>query len=249
LLHLHIQNEFMQAKTTGLIIHKTKYSDSATIITVYTREFGRVSYLVYGANKKKSANRSALLQPLSILNLEVSHSPGKDIQRIKEMRLEYQFSGIPFDPVKNALALFISEILFKSLRQTEPDEPLFLFLENSIQQLDCCQKGVQNFHLVFLQKLTRYLGFEPYVEEGGKYFDLMNGIFLPERPLHVHFLTPELTLRFSELLDTDYVNMDKLVLTRENRSVLLKNMVEYFRFHIPEFQSLHSLAVLQSLFD
>lgn len=249
MLHLCIQSEFMQAKTTGIIIHKTKYSDSATIITVYTREFGRVSYLVYGANKKKSANRTALLQPLSILDLEVSHSPGKDIQRIKEMRLEYQFTGIPFNPVKNALALFISEILFKSLRQTEPDEPLFLFLENSIQQLDCSHAGVQNFHLVFLQKLTRYLGFEPYVEEGGKYFDLMNGVFLSERPLHVHFLTHEVTLQFTELLETDYTNMDKLILSRDNRSVLLKNMVEYYRLHIPEFQSLHSLSVLQSLFD
>ena len=246
---MYIQSEFMQAKTTGIIIHKIKYSDSATIITVYTREFGRVSYLVYGANKKKSANRTALLQPLSILDLEVSHSPGKDIQRIKEMRLEYQFTGIPFNPVKNALALFISEILFKSLRQTEPDEPLFLFLENSIQQLDCSHTGVQNFHLVFLQKLTRYLGFEPYVEEGGKFFDLMNGVFLPERPLHIHFLTPEVTLQFTELMETDYTNMEKLILTRDNRSVLLKNMVEYYRLHIPEFQSLHSLSVLQSLFD
>ena len=239
----------MQAKTTGIIIHKTKYNDSASIITVYTREFGRISCMVYGSNKKKSSNRTALLQPLSILDMEINHIPGKDLHNIKEIRPLYHFSGIPFDPVKNALALFISEILFKSLRQSEPDEPLFLFLENSIQQLDCLQDGVHNFHLVFLQKLTRYLGFEPNVDEGGRYFDLMNGVFMAEKPLHVHYLTPEISSLFSTLMQTDYTTMPKLVLTRQNRLKLLRSLTEYYRLHIPEFQSLHSLEVLQSLFD
>ncbi len=239
----------MQAKTSGIVLHTTKYTDSASIVTVYTRQFGRVSYLAYGVNKKKSGNRLALLQPLSIVDMDVSHIPGKDLQQIKEIRLEYLFTGIPFDPLKNSLALFISEILFKALRQTEPDENLFLFVENSIQQLDCCQHGIQNFHLVFLQKLTRYLGFEASMEEMGKYFDLMNGIFQNEKPLHVHFLAPEVTLDFTTLLETDYTNMEKLVLSRENRMVLLRSMVEYYRLHIPEFHNLNSLPILQSLFD
>lgn len=239
----------MQAKTTGIILHTTKYTDAASIVTVYTRQFGRVSYLVYGVNKKKSGNRAALLQPLSIVEMEVKHAPGKDIQQIKEIRLEFAFTGIPFDSVKNSLALFLSEILFKALRQTEPDESLFLFLENSIQQLDYLQIGISNFHLVFLQKLTRYLGFEPNVENGGKYFDLMNGVFQTEKPLHIHFLSPEVTLLFTALLETDYFCMEKLILSRENRSILLKGMAEYYRLHIPEFHNLNSLSVLQSLFD
>lgn len=240
----------MQVRTSGIVLHSIKYTDSSTIITVYTRQFGRVSYMVHGVNKKKSSCRAALLQPLSIVEMNVFHTPGKDIQRIKEMRLEYQFSDIPFNPIKNSVALFLSETLFRTLRQTEPDENLFLFLENSIQQLDCCEAGIQNFHLVFLIKLSRHLGFEPNKEEtNGKYFDLMNGVILNEKPLHVHFLLPEMTLDFISVLNTDYSNMDKLIFTREKRTNLLKSMVEYYRLHIPEFHSLHSLAVLQSLFD
>ena len=239
----------MQANTAGIILHTTKFSDSATIATVFTREFGRVSYMLYGVNKKKSGNRAALLQPLSLVELVVKHAPGKDIQYIKEMRLEHQFTGIPFDSVKNSLALFLAEILFKTLRQTEPDDVLFQFLENSILQLDSSHDGIANFHLVFLQKLSRYLGFEPNTEESGKYFDLMNGVFLNEKPLHVHFLLPEVTVSFSALLETDYATMHKLALTRENRSILLRGLIEYYRLHITEFHNLHSLAVLQSLFD
>jgi len=240
----------MQAKTTGIVIHSIKYSDSSTIVTVYTRQFGRVSYMVHGVNKKRSVFRAAFLQPLSILELDVIHSPGKEIQRIKDIQLEHPFIDIPYNPVKNALALFLSEMLFRTLRQTEPDDNLFLFLENSIKQLDFCEKGIPNFHLVFLLKLTRYLGFEPNKEEeNGKYFDLMNGIFLEGKPLHVHFLLSETTTDFAKLLDADYSNMDSMILSRNKRTNLLNSIVEYYRLHIPEFHGLHSLAVLQSLFD
>lgn len=240
----------MQIKTTGIVLHSIKHTDSSTIITIYTRQFGRVSYMAYGVNKKKSVCRAALIQPLSILEMDVFHIPGKDIQRIKDLKMECLFTSIPFNPIKNSVALFLSEILFRTLRQTEPDENLFLFLENSIQQLDCCEEGIANFHLVFLIKLSRYLGFEPNMEDNnGKYFDLMNGVFLKDKPLHVHFLLPETTTNFVTLLQTDYTNMHKLILTREKRANLLKSLVEYYRLHIPEFHSLHSLAVLQSLFD
>jgi len=172
----------MQSKTSGIILSTIKYSDSATIATVYTEQFGRISYMVYAINKKKSGSRAALLQPLTIVEMEVKHIPGKEIQQIKEMRIGHAFNSIPFSPIKNSIALFIAEILYKSLRQSEPDDNLYNFLENSILQLDMSQDGIHNFHLVFLQKLTRYLGFEPNEEVEGKYFDLINGVFLTESP-------------------------------------------------------------------
>jgi len=240
----------MQVKTIGIVLHSIKHTDSSTIITVYTQQFGRVSYMVHGANKKKSVVRSALLQPLSIVEMDVLHTPGRDIQRIKDIRMEHLFSSIPFDPLKNSLALFISEILYRTLRQTEPDDSLFLFLENSIQQLDYCAAGIANFHLVFLLKLTRYLGFEPNRdEERTKYFDLMNGIFQQEKPLHTHYLLPEATEDLNQVLERDYATMHNLAFTRARRAKLLESIIEYYRLHIPEFQGLHSLAVLQSLFD
>lgn len=240
----------MQEKTLGIVLHSIKYSDSASILTIYTHQFGRVSYMVHGVNKKKSVFRSALLQPLSIIELDVVHQTGKDLQRIKDVRISYPFEMLPYDAVKNSLALFLAEVLFRTLKQTGPDESLFLFLENSIQQLDHCEKGIGNFHLVFMVKLSRYLGFEPNGDdESADYFDLMNGVFLQSKPLHAHYLTKDATNDFLELLRVDYTNMYKLVYSRQNRAKLLASIVEYYRLHIPEFNGLHSLAVLQSLFD
>jgi len=240
----------MQVKTSGIVLHSIKYSDSTTIITVYTHQFGRVSYMVHGVNKKKSANPAAFLQPLSLVEMDVYHTPGKNIQRLKEMRMAHPFTGIPFDPVKNSLALFISEVLFRTLRQTEPDENLYLFLENSILQLDYSKTAMSNYHLVFLLKLTRYLGFEPNQDnEVVNYFDLMNGVFMKEKPPHTHFILPETTADFINVLNADYSSMQYVTFTRIRRANLLQSIVEYYQLHIPDFHGLHSLPVLQSLFD
>jgi len=240
----------MLVKTNGIVLHSLKYSDSASIMTVYTRQFGRVSYMVHGVNKKKSVCRAAFLQALTIVEMDVLHVPGKEIQQIKDMRLAYPFVGIPFHPVKNSLALFISELLFRTLRRTEPDESLYLFLENSIQTLDCCEAGISNFHLIFLIKLSRHLGFEPNQDETtATYFDLMNGVFLKQKPLHIHFLTSDMSGDFAALLHCDYSDMHELLLSRQRRVDLLESLIQYYRLHIPDFQGLHSLAVLQSLFD
>jgi len=240
----------MQVKTSGIVLHSIKYTDSTSIITVYTRQFGKVTYMVHGVNKKKSVCPAAFLQPLSLIEMDVFHTPGKNIQRLKEIRMEHPFTGIPFNPVKNALALFISEVLFRTLRQTEPDENLYLFLENSILQLDCSEKGLSNFHLVFLLKLTRYLGFEPNQDNVHvNYFDLMNGVFVNEKPVHTHFILPDVSADFISVLNTDYSNMHNLVFSRARRANLLLSEVEYYQLHIPDFHGLHSLAVLQSLFD
>lgn len=240
----------MQVKTIGIVLHTTKYSDTSTIINVCTRHFGRVAYMVYGVNKKKSVVRAAFLQPLSIVEMDVLHIPGKNIQQIKDMRMKYTFTGIPFDPVKNSLALFLSEMLFRTLSQTEPDDIMFQFLENSIQQLDCCEVGISNFHLVFLIKLTRYLGFEPNNENLQiNYFDLMNGVFQNNQPQHPHFLSREITEKFSELLNSDFSTMHKVILSRNIRLKLLEGIIDYYRLHIPGFHGVHSLEILQSLFD
>lgn len=240
----------MQVKTSGIVLHSIKYTDSTTIITIYTRQFGRVSYFVHGVNKKKSACPAAFIQPLSIVEIDIFYSSGKNIQRLKEIRMEHTFNGIPFDPIKNSLALFLSEVLFRTLRQFEPDESLYLFLDNSILQLDCSETNISNFHLVFLLKLTRYLGFEPNQDElQTKVFDLMNGIFLKEKPLHPHYLLQEVSADFIRVLNADYSNMHNLSFTRSRRANLLQSIVEYYQLHLPDFHGLHSLSILQSLFD
>lgn len=241
----------MQAKTTGIILHQVKYSDSQSIVSIYTREFGRMSYMVRGANRKKSATRSALLQPLSIVEIDVSHNPKKDIQSIKDIRIAIPFYHIPYDPVKNGLALFMTEVLQKTLKHSENDKELYNFIENSVCQLDKCEEGIGNFHLVFMAGLARRLGFAPDMlnDNGYKFFDMMNGIFERSQPLHAHFLEGKQAETFKSIMELDYDCLNSLPMNRIQRAGVLTNFVEYYKLHLTDFQSLHSIEVMHKLWE
>ena len=241
----------MQAKTTGIILHQVKYNDNQSIVSIYTREFGRISYMVRGANKKKSACRAALLQPLSIVEIDVSHNPKKEIQSIRDMRIAVPFCHIPYNPVKNCLALFMTEVLHKILKHSENDEELYLFIENSVRELDECKEGIGNFHLVFLAQLANRLGFAPDVAEMNsmQYFDMMNGVFRNTRPDHVHYLPPETAGVFSRIVRMDYNGLNELPMTRIQRADMLNHFIEYYKLHLADFHSLHSVDVLHKLWE
>ena len=240
----------MQEKTNGIVLHTVKHTDSTSIATIYTQQFGRVAYMIYGTGKKKAVCRSAFFQPLSIVEIDVSHIPSKEIQRIKDIRIAFPLINIPAYPVKNAIALFLSETLFRILIRTESDEQLYRFLETSILYLDICECGLANFHLVFLLKLAGYLGFEPNIDEQNDgYFDLAEGVFLREKPFHKQFLSLEESADLQRMLLADFDTMSDVVLSREKRVQLLENIITFYKLHIPDFHGVHSLEVLQSLFD
>lgn len=241
----------MLSKTRGIVLHSIPYNDKYSIIYMYTESFGRVSYLVSRARGKKSPVSKSLFIPLSVLEMEVEHLNKRDLHRIKESRVCFPLNEICLNPVKNVLALFLSEILFRIVKDTEPDPRLFNYLYESIRLLEYAEKGIANFHLVFLLGLLHHLGIFPNTDshEEGYYFDMMNGIFIDHIPMHRHFLNREESAFFYRLLRISYENMSLYGFSRQERVDIIHRVLEYYRLHLPDFPEIKSLAVMQSLFD
>ena len=146
----------MLCKTRGIVLHSIPYNDKYSIIYMYTEAFGRASYLVARSRGKKSSVSKALFMPLSVVEMEVEHLNKRDLHRIRETKLCYPLTEVFCNPVKNILALFLSEILFRVVKETEPDSRLFEYLFESIQLLELSDKGVANFHLVFLLRYVEW---------------------------------------------------------------------------------------------
>lgn len=240
----------MLHKTKGIVVHAAKYSDVSWIVTIFTEQFGRESYMVYGINKKKASFRAAYLFPFTQVEMNVSHATGKDIHQIKEVLVTQPANQISQHPVKNAIALFLAEVLFKTLNTAEPDFQLYGFLENSIQILEHCKEGVANFHLLFLVRLTRYLGFEPNIENSdNSVFDLLNGVFTSTRPNHVHYLPVDDSCLLAQLLQSSFLEMEQLNLDRNTRNQMLQHLITYYRLHVTGFNGVQSVSILHELFD
>lgn len=241
----------MLLKTKALVLHGQSYNDSNDIIHLYTEAFGRISYLAGKSRSRKSSLRNAFFQPLSLVEIEADHHGNRGLQRIKEVRSLVPLNGIVSNPIKNALALFLAEVLYRSLRESEKNPALFDYLSRSIQLLDLCEDGLANFHLVFLIKLTRYLGFYPNIEgvKTSWYFDLQGGCFVPSRPMHNAWLTPEQAQEFVQLMRINFENLAAFKFSRRERVELLRQIINYYRLHLTEFPSIKSLDVLQELFS
>src|ERR1700761_2396448 len=164
----------MLHKTRGIVFKTTDYSESSVIVQVFTEKFGLQSYIVNGAKKPRTKISMNMLQPLHLLDMVVYHKNTGQVQRIAELKSSPVLQTIPYDVIKSSLVLFLNEVLYKAVRQQSADENMFDFIFNSIEWLDNQTEGVANFHLLFLTRLTRYLGFYPekIAAAGMDFFDM-----------------------------------------------------------------------------
>lgn len=229
----------MLHKTRGIVINYTKFKESSIIVRLFTEAFGLQSYLVNSVRSTKSKNKIALFQALTLLDLEVYKNDKKDIQRIAEFRCLYPYRNIPFDPKKSTIALFISEVISKTVSNEEQQTELFEFFQDS---LICFDKDItqnsSNFHLFFLYHLCFQLGHYANAKE----IMLQIGTWLPysneEREVAESCLTKIQHLHFSE----------NIVLTNLERKLTLGALITFCQHNISSLQNLRSLEVLKTLY-
>lgn len=238
----------MLHQTKGITLKVTDYSESSVVAQIYTEAFGLQSYLINGAKKPRAKISSRMLQPFHLLDLTVYHKETGSLQRIKEAHQSPVLRSIPLEIVKSSLAIFLNEVLFKVLRHQQAEPLLYHFLENAIIWLDETEKGLANFHLVFLAKLTHFLGFRPSVSDK-RYFDLLEGRFTNSLPPHVYVMDQPNSGQFRQVLESTFSDCNKIRLSPEDRHYLLEKTVDYYRLHTENFGQLHSMYILEEIFE
>jgi DNA repair protein RecO (recombination protein O) len=240
----------MIESTKGIVLHQIKYSDSGIIVQFYTRKFGRQSCLIKGMRSRKSGKHNALFQPMFILDLAFYHKGSREMQVMKDFSVSYSPSDVYSNIKKSSVAIFLGEVLTSVLREESPNEGLFDFLEDSIKYFDGCREGFANFHLAFLAGLSSYLGFEPGKGTGldKKYFDMLNGTFVPFPPDHGNYASTEISEILAAFFSSSYEKINNIILTGSVRNEVLETIVKYFSLHLPGLKKINSLEVLKEVF-
>lgn len=237
--------------TRGIVLRHLKYSETSVIAKIYTELFGLQSYLINGVRSKKAKVKANILQPLSLVDMIVYHKEKSGLQRIKEVSCNPPFSSIPYDISKSSIALFIAEILYKSIREEEANANLFEFLFNSIQILDLTTGNCANFHLLFMLQLTKHLGFYPNGKYSGKFnfFDLREGVFLKEQPVHPHFIPPPIGVYLNLLSETSFEKLNQINIKPGHRKRLLEHLIEYYELHLSNMNEVKSHRILETVMN
>ena len=237
----------MLVKTKAIVISSLKYQEKSLIVKCFTQSSGLKSYFVRDAfSSRKSNQKIAYFQPLTILEIEAVHKNKGTLENFKEIKIATPFQSIHSDIYKSAIVMFISEILHHSIHEEEKNEPLFAFLETALFWLDN-HNETANFHLILMLETTKYLGFYPDISEMDyPFFDANEGVFTPFHGLGS--LTEHETNLFKKLIVLKFDNNQKIFHVIE-RQILLKILIDYYTFHLDGFRKPKSLEVLATIFS
>ncbi|MBF8149738.1 DNA repair protein RecO [Winogradskyella sp. F6397] len=238
----------MLSKNNSIVLSKLKYRDHDLIVKCYTEERGVVSYMLRGVLKsKKGLSKTVYFQALSQLQIEENYKPNQSLHFIKETKFNYIYKSLHTNIYKSSIVLFLSEILSNVLKEEEKNADLFHFITASLQYLDN-EDQFSNFHLLFLLKLTRYLGFQPEnTDHHYPFFNLETGVF--ETSNHgIYSVSGENLILLKQLLGTSFDALNTITIKAKQRQEFLNLLLHYFELHLGSFKKPKSLQVLNAVF-
>ena len=235
----------------GIVLQSIRYGDTSLIVKVFTRSLGLRSYMVKGAFNRNSKSRAALFQNLHLINYVEANKPNKgSLGYLKDVQLTTVYQSIPFVMNKSAILMYVSELLSKTIIEQEQNEAMFDFIVRSLLWLDLVEQDYANFPLFFTLELTRHLGFYPKTNhETGFCFDMMEGSFAHDLPVHPYYFDMENAQLLSQLLNVSIDEACRMPLRVSQHRELLDGLIMFMRLHAPVMNDFHSHEVLKTVLE
>lgn len=237
----------------AVILRTVRYNDKHLIVTTYTRESGRVSFIVGDTGGAAGTRRRAMLLPLSTVECVGDIRPGRELHRMRDLRLSPPLPRLHQNPAKSAIAMLLAEILAAALREPQPDGPLYDFIAGSAELLDRMTAGVANFHICFLIRLQQMLGIAPDMSgyRYGSQLDLAGGTIsegIGGARSDGSVLSVADTAVAALLSRMHWRNLHRYKLNREQRNAIIDTLLRYYTLHDIPLAGVKSLSTLRQLF-
>ena len=230
----------------GIVLRTLKYGETSLILDLYTKEKGLVSCIAGGVRKRRTSLPAAALQLLQIVQATIYYKDSDKLNRIKDVRVLVHNSDLIDDPLKRIIIIFLAEVLQKSIKEKEMRPELYSFIHDSLSTLNNISSGVANFHLVFMLRLSKFLGFFPrdnHTEENC-WFDLEDGGFT-DLPEPRKTLGKEESLQLTALMKSQYGDpAGDLLGHSSERKMALESLISYFQYHVEGFGQLKTPEIL-----
>jgi DNA repair protein RecO (recombination protein O) len=237
--------------TKGIVLRNVKYGETSLIVTIYTELFGVQSYLVNGVRtERKSASKANVYQPTTLLDLVVYHHPNKNLQRIKEVRIQHYYQQVYHSFIKNTIAIYVAELISKTISEPETNAELFDFFLATFLKIDVEKENtLANLPIEFTLHLASHLGFgiQNKFDDSTSFLDLQNGLFCNSSDLKsLYFIEKEMAQTISQISHNEKVSH---LLNQQKRTELLGYALQYLKLHIPHLGELRSVHVLHQIMN
>lgn len=216
----------MTTNTELIVLHTTKFGENSIVLHTLSKEYGRRGFLVRGVGKK---SMTSLFLPLTVLEADITESSRSKLYTARNLSSKYPLNGIRGNMFKNSMTLFMSEVLYRAVKEGCNEQGLYEWCEKSIQLLDSIESDFSNFHIRFLLELAIALGFSPEAQDlrpfTGDHFPIV------ERFIQGSFAESML-----------------IPLSGQVRNEIAEEILRYIEFHSESAVNINSLKVLRELF-
>lgn len=216
----------MNSSTETIVLNTTKTGESSIVLHTLSREYGRKGFVV---NVSKRTSMSLFL-PLNILEADVVENPRTSLWKAQSLSAKYPLAGIRSNLYKNTMTLFMSEVLYRAIKEGACEDGLFDWCVRSILTLDAIRSDFSNFHIRFLLELAVTLGFSPSAEDlapfAGEYYPVL-----------------------AEFVRASFPEAMLLPLTGEKRNAIAEILLRYLSHHTESALNVRSLSVLRELYQ
>ena len=215
----------MTVSTRLIVLNATKTGESSLVIHTISPVFGRRSFLTNVGRK----TAMSLFMPFNILEAEIIENGKTDLWRIRNLKAVYPLTGIRASVRKNTMTLFMSEVLYRAVKDGAGEDGLYEWCERSILTLDALEGDFANFHVRFLMEFAAVLGFSPGIGD----------------------LAPFAGSRLGELdalLKAGFPEFMLLPLNGAVRNELAEILLKYIGYHTETAMNVRSLPVLRELY-
>ena len=216
----------MTSNTELIVLHTTKFGENSLVVHTLSKDYGRRSFLVKGAGKK---SMMSLFLPLNVLEADILETNKSTLFTARNLTAKHPLLGIRNNMFKNSMTMFMSEVLYRVVKDGAYEQGLFEWCEKDILLLDAIQTDFSNFHIRFLLELTVALGFSPESQ------DLMP--FVGE---HYPAVEKFMTLPFADSM--------LIPLNGAARNEIAEEILRYIEYHTESSVNVNSLKVLRELF-
>ena len=209
-----------------IVLHTTKFGENSLVVHTLSREYGRRSFLVKGVGKK---SMMTLFLPLNVLEADIQETTKSSLFTARNLTAKHPLLGIRNNIFKNSMTMFMSEVLYRVIKEGASEQGLFEWCEKDILLLDSIRSDFSNFHIRFLLEFTVALGFSPEAKD-----------MIPFVGDHYPIVEKFMTLSFAESM--------LIPLSGPIRNEIAEEILRYIEFHSESAVNVNSLKVLRELF-
>lgn len=246
----------MIERIEGIVTDIVKHNDKHNVVTLYTRNRGRMAFLAPVSKSKAGRLRNSIIQPMAVITADLNLRPGKELYPLRQPTALRVWHDIYTNPVKCSILFFITEFCNRFLRQYPADPLMWEYILGALEKLEQARsQRIANYHLAFLIGMGNIAGIEPSAAswEEGEQFDMLSGEMTdkaaPDFTKRRVLLSDEESREVPKILRMKFNNMHHFRMRREERNKLLGHLLDYYTLHLSISREYKTLDVLRELFS